>query len=171
MSIYQPFFRRLHDANVHYVIVGGLATVLHGYARFTADIDLVINLNKAEAEKAVKAIVGMGLKPRLPVDPLQFADSSIRESWRKEKGMEVFSFYDPNNPMLTVDLFVHEPIPFDKLASRSERMDIDGVIVQVCSIEDLIELKKRVGRHKDMDDIDHLREILRIRDKNEEEKG
>ncbi len=171
MSIYKPFFSGLNDANVHYVVVGGLATVLHGYARFTADIDLAIDLKRAEAEKAVKVIVGMGLKPRLPVDPLQFADPRIRESWRKEKGMEVFSFYNPDNPMLTVDLFVHEPIPFDELANRSERMDIDGVIVPVCSIEDLIALKKRVGRLKDMDDIDHLREVRRIRDEDQEKKG
>jgi predicted nucleotidyltransferase len=171
MSFYLPLFKELNDADVNYVVVGGLATVLHGYARFTADIDLVINLKKPEAEKAVKALVDMGLKPRLPVDPLQFTDPEIRESWRKEKGMEVFSFFDPRNPLLTVDLFVYEPIPFQELALRSERMDIDGIIVPVCSINDLIALKMTVARPRDIDDIEHLQEIQRIRKKGDKDEG
>jgi predicted nucleotidyltransferase len=171
MSFYLPLFRGLNDANVNYVVVGGLATVLHGYARFTADIDLVINLKKAEAEKAIKALVGMGFKSRLPVDPLQFTDLEVRESWRKEKGMEVFSFFDPRNPILTVDLFVYEPIPFHELALRAERMDIDGITVPVCSINDLINLKMKVARPKDIDDIEHLREIQRIREKGDKDEG
>jgi predicted nucleotidyltransferase len=32
--------RALNDANVRYLIVGGLAVVAHGYVRFTQDIDL-----------------------------------------------------------------------------------------------------------------------------------
>jgi len=47
--LYLPLFKALNDAKVQYVIVGGLATVLHGYARFTADIDLVINLEQRAA--------------------------------------------------------------------------------------------------------------------------
>jgi predicted nucleotidyltransferase len=164
MSFYLPLFRKLNDADVAYVVVGGLATVLHGYARFTADVDLVINLQQAESEKAVKTLVDFGLKPRLPVDPLQFADPGVRESWRTEKGMEVFSFFDTSNPVLTVDLFVYEPIPYDDLALRAERMDIDGITVPVCSITDLIDMKKKVARPKDLDDIEHLREIQRIRE-------
>ncbi len=42
MSIYQPLFRALNESEVRYVVVGGVATVLHGYARFTADIDLIV---------------------------------------------------------------------------------------------------------------------------------
>lgn len=67
--MYLPLFEALNDANVQYIIVSGLATVLHGYARFTADIDLVINLEQQEAEKAVNAIVAYELKTSLPVSP------------------------------------------------------------------------------------------------------
>jgi hypothetical protein len=104
MSLYLPLFKALNDAKVQYVIVGGLATVLHGYARFTADIDLVINLQQQEAEKAIKAILACGLKARLPVDPMQFAGKAIRETWIKEKNMLVFSFYQPDNPQGRIKL-------------------------------------------------------------------
>ena len=167
MSVYLPLFNALNDARVQYVVVGGLATVLHGYARMTADVDLVINLEPAEAENAVHALLRVGLKPRLPVDPMQFAVAEILAAWIKEKHMLVFSFYDPANPLLIVDLFVHEPIPFKDLSQRAITMDIDGTSVPVCDIADLIDLKRRAARPRDIDDIAHLQELLRIRQRDE----
>lgn len=164
MSVYLPLFKALNDAHVQYVVVGGLATILHGYARMTADIDLVVNLEPAETEKALKTLLGTGLKARLPVDPMLFADADTRALWITEKHMLVFSFYDPNNPLRIVDLFVHEPIPFKDLSQRAEIMDIDGTPVPVCGIADLIELKRRAARPRDIDDIAHLQELLRQRD-------
>ena len=44
MPIFEPVFLALNEAGVRYVIVGGLAVVLHGYPRFTADLDIVLDL-------------------------------------------------------------------------------------------------------------------------------
>ena len=41
MPLYEPLFRTLNASGARYVVVGGVATVLHGYARLTADIDLI----------------------------------------------------------------------------------------------------------------------------------
>ena len=164
MSVYLPLFKALNEAHVQYVVVGGLANVLHGYARMTADVDLVVNLDPAETEKALKALLATGLKARLPVDPMLFANAETRASWITEKHMLVFSFYDPSNPLRIVDLFVHEPIPFKDLSQRAVTMDIDGIAVPVCGIADLIELKRRAARPRDIDDIAHLQELLRQRD-------
>ncbi len=41
MLLYEPLFRALNASEARYVVVGGVATVLHGYARLTADIDLI----------------------------------------------------------------------------------------------------------------------------------
>lgn len=163
MSVYLPLFKALNDAHVQYVVVGGLATVLHGYARMTADVDLVINLEQPEAERTVRALLNLGLKARLPVDPFQFAHADTRATWIADKHMQVFSFYDPTNPLRVVDLFVHEPIPYKDLAARAEIMDIDGTPVPVCAIDDLIALKRRASRPRDLDDIQHLEELLRAR--------
>ena len=45
MALCEPVFRALNATGVRYV-VGGLATVLHGSARFTADADLVVDLRR-----------------------------------------------------------------------------------------------------------------------------
>lgn len=42
MSLYLPLFKSLNEANVQYVVVAGIATILHGYVRATADIDLFV---------------------------------------------------------------------------------------------------------------------------------
>jgi hypothetical protein len=51
MSLYVPVFEALNHMQVRYVVVGGLAAVLHGYARLTADIDLMVDLEPEEAKK------------------------------------------------------------------------------------------------------------------------
>jgi predicted nucleotidyltransferase len=160
MSIYLPLFKALNQAKVEYVVVGGMATVLHGYPRFTADIDLVINLEQAEAEKAIKLIISLGLKARLPVDPMDFTVESIRESWIEEKNMLVFSFYDPENPLLIVDVFVREPVPFAELSKKAIMLDMGGEPVPVCDIETLIAMKLKAGRSKDLEDVKYLQAIL-----------
>jgi len=75
VSLFEPVFEALNRAHVRYVVVGGLATVLHGHARLTADIDLVIDLSPPEATKTLEALVDLGFRPRAPVDPLAFAEA------------------------------------------------------------------------------------------------
>ncbi len=159
MSLYLPLFKALDDASVKYVVVGGLATLLHGYARLTMDIDLIVDLMPEEAARTMKTLESLGFKPRLPVPAEQFADASKRKEWIEQKGMTVFSLYSPANPMLSIDVFVHHPIPFVELQARAERMVIDSVPVYICSIDDLIALKQQAGRPQDLQDIEKLQLI------------
>ena len=159
MSQFIPIFRLLNEAEVRYIVVGGIATILHGYVRATADVDLVVDLHTEEAQKAIRTLSGYGLKPQASVDPMQFADTDQRARWVDEKNMEVFSLFHPQHPGLTVDLFARHPIPFEPLWSRSIVMDLGGTLVRVCSIDDLIELKRLAGRPKDLVDIEKLSKI------------
>ena len=93
MSLFEPIFEALNRAQVRYVVVGGFATVLHGHARLTADIDLVIDLSPEEVRKALDILTGLGFRPRAPVAALAFADPATRYQWIHEKGMRVFSMW------------------------------------------------------------------------------
>jgi hypothetical protein len=160
MSLFEPVFAALNAAHARYVVVGGLATVLHGYARLTADIDMVIDLDPVEVKRTLGAMSSLGLRPRAPVDPLAFADAEIRRSWVIEKRMTVFSFWDPAVPMREVDLFVEYPIPFEQLWSRSEVVALQQTTVRIASIEDLITMKRIAGRPEDLQDIEALQAIV-----------
>lgn len=159
MSQFLPIFRLLNEADVRYIVVGGIATILHGYVRATTDIDLVIDLQPEEVEKTIRALSAHDFKPRAPVDPLQFADPVQRTRWLEEKGMQVFSMVRPNNPGVSVDLFARHPIPFDALWARSILTEIGGLSIRICSIDDLITLKRLAGRPRDLNDIEHLSKI------------
>jgi len=50
--LFEPIFEALNSAQVRYIVVGGVATVLHGFARLTADLDLIVDLQPVEARKA-----------------------------------------------------------------------------------------------------------------------
>ena len=161
MALVEPVIAALNQGGVRYVIVGGLATVLHGFARLTADIDLVVDLDPPEARRAIEVLVRLGFRPRPPVDPFDFADPSMRAAWIREKGMRVFSLHDPAQPMRELDLFVEHPIDFDSLWRRSEMIPLATTAARVASIPDLITLKRLAGRPEDLRDIEALEEIAR----------
>ena len=127
MLLYEPLFRALNASGTRYVVVGGVATVLHGYARLTADIDLIIDLEEDAASRAMRALGGLGLQPRAPVDPADFAVVRIRESWLHDKGMQVFSMFHPDDPMLSVDVFTSHPIPSSSRRCSAGRMSVMSV--------------------------------------------
>jgi predicted nucleotidyltransferase len=155
--------RALDEAGARYVVVGGLAVVLHGYARLTADIDLVVDLAEGQAVKDVAALERLGMVPRAPVAAREFTDPARRRAWIDEKGMRVFSMHDPRHPLVEIDLFVDPPIPFDALRSRASLVAMGGVEVPVASIDDLIAMKRLAGRAKDLEDIAALTAIARRR--------
>ena len=139
--------------------MGGVAVVLHGHVRFTADLDLVVDLDPDAAADAIAALTAIGFRPRLPVDASGLADPSVRERWIAEQGMTVFSLWDPDDPLRSVDLFVDPPIDFEGLWSRSVAVDVDGVPVRVASIPDLIHMKRIADRPMDHEDIAALEDI------------
>jgi hypothetical protein len=168
VSLFEPIFEALNRDIVRYVVVGGMAVVLHGYARLTADLDLAVDLSPPEAGRAVDALVRLGFRPSAPVEPAGFADPSVRSRWINEKNMQVFSMRDPGNPMRQVDLFTRNPIEFEGLWERSELLELAEVTVRVASIPDLIQLKRFAGRPQDMTDIEALEAILERREADDE---
>jgi hypothetical protein len=163
VSFYTAFFCALNVTGIRYVVVGGVATVLHGHARLTADVDLILDLEGEAAARAMRALTAHGLRPRVPVNPEAFADPRIRRGWIQDKGMQVFSFFKPDNPLLSVDVFVDHPIEFEGLYERSVICSIDSCPVRIASIPDLIQLKRLANRPQDREDIARLEEILRLK--------
>jgi len=48
MAVLEPLFLALNDAGIRCAVVDGEAVVLHGHARLTADLDLVIDLDEEQ---------------------------------------------------------------------------------------------------------------------------
>ncbi len=158
--LFAPLFKALEAAKARYLVVGGVAVVLHGYNRMTADLDLIVDLEPGEAKRCLEALGSLGLQPLAPVRLESFADPIQRERWISEKNMKVFSLLDPANPLLQVDLFATNPMPFEDLWSRAEVVDLADTFVRVASIPDLVQLKLLAGRTQDLADVENLNRIL-----------
>jgi hypothetical protein len=165
MALFEPVFDALNAAGVRYVVVGGVAVVLHGHARLTADLDIAIDLSPGATADAMRALGEIGLRPRLPVEAADLADPDVRAQWITERGMRVFSLWDPDDPLRSVDVFVENPIDFDELWQRSEPVDLGDTETRIASIPDLIELKRRADRPQDRLDIEALEAITAARKK------
>jgi hypothetical protein len=151
----------LASAGVRYLVAGGLAVNVHGYLRFTADIDLVIALDADNIGKAFDALAAAGYRPNVPIDKTQFADAAQRQRWRTEKSMQVLNFWSAQHPDTSVDVFIYEPFTFDTEYQAAAVSDLlPGLPVRYVSIPTLIRMKEVAGRPRDRDDIQNLRWLL-----------
>ena len=151
----------LNAGSVRYLVVGGVAVVLHGHLRTTADLDVVVALDPENARRAIAALEGLGFRPRAPVPAERFADPGSRASWVAEKGMTVFSLASPSIGGLEVDLFVEPPIDFETAWARAVRVALDTTSATVASIQDLVAMKRASGRPIDLADVEALEAIAR----------
>lgn len=149
----------LEADRVRYLVVGGVAVVLHGHLRTTADLDLVVKLDPDNARRAIAALTRLGYRPHAPVPAEAFADATTRAAWKADKGLTVFSLWSDRLPALEVDLFVEEPFAFGEVYARAVRVALDATTVSVVSIADLIAMKQAAGRPVDLADVEALRAL------------
>ena len=161
--MFEALLAYLEERGVRFVVVGGIAVVIHGFARLTADIDLVIDLETANVLRCVDALTARGLRPMLPVPATDFADEAIRNDWMEHRNLQVFTMRDPHNPMLTVDLFAKPPLPFHELWTDAETLPLGGRPIRIAPLHHLITMKRAAGRPQDLLDLEHLEAIARNR--------
>jgi len=150
---YEDVFRSLEKNKIRYAVAGGVALVLHGVVRFTADLDLIVDLEPENLRRFVQAITELGYRPRNPVKAEDFLNPAIRERWKRENGMEVFSFVDPAQQMTLIDVFIEEKIPFREVLQEIVPMAAKGITIPVVSLRHLKRLKLAAGRPQDIADI------------------
>jgi hypothetical protein len=161
---YEEVFRELDRRRVRYVVVGGVALVLHGVVRLTVDLDLMVHLERQNLTEFVNAMERLGYRPRVPVSATDFVEPENRTRWIAEKGMTVFSFFHPSEHGKVVDVFVDEPIPFRDVDAERTVREAGGVRIPLVSIRHLKQLKARAGRPQDLADIAALESLERMGD-------
>lgn len=159
-SSIETIIRALEDARARYLVVGGLAVVAHGFVQFTADLNLVLDLEPAALRRALEALGGLGYRPRAPVDLLDFADPAKRAEWARLKDLTVFSLFSPAHPATEIDLFVEMPVDAEAAFRAAVRLELAPDLHMTCvDRARLIEMKRKAGRPQDLEDIRMLKEL------------
>jgi hypothetical protein len=159
MTSFLALFAALNRKKVQYLVAGGWAVNLYGIERATGDLDLVVYLEQRNLEKFADVMKEMAFKPRLPVSLDDFCRKKKREEWIRDKGMMVFSFFDPKNPFFSLDVFIDIPFDFQKAYPERTRIKAGTTFVPVVPIKTLIEMKEKAGRPQDIADAHYLKQI------------
>ena len=139
---FREFVQSLNDKQVRYLVVGGYAVALHGYPRYTKDIDIWIELAPANASRIVRALE-------------QFGFGSL--------GLEAKDFLEADTiiqlgyPPRRIDLLTTLPgVDFNQCFATKVVVEMGGIPINFIDLENLKKNKRATGRAQDIADIENL---------------
>ena len=142
--------RALLDANVRFVLIGGLAAQVHGSPSLTGDVDVCFDLDRENLDRLAEAVQSLAaIRRELPPGVHAPLDA------RALRAGDVFTL---TTRFGDLDLLAHpDPgLDFEALAKRSIAAEILGVVVRVAGLDDLIAMKRAAGRPKDRVELEIL---------------
>ena len=90
-ATYCDVFEVLEQHDVHYVVVGSVAVVLHGHVRPVFDLDIVVGGMPDQQNRALKALLLAGFVASIPL-PLNLL-TVVRTFDQHEREIDVFAKY------------------------------------------------------------------------------
>ena len=131
-------FKSFQDHEVKYLVIGGIAAILHGIPRTTFDLDILIEATPQNAQHLLDALLAAGLGTAA----LTTVDSLLAH--------EITIFKD----RVRIDVQTSTPgLTFQEAWGRKETMNYQGQEFFVVSLPDLLASKRAAGRAKDLEDV------------------
>jgi hypothetical protein len=149
--------QRLVTRGVDFVVIGGIAGVLHGSSRATFDLDICFATDRTNLDALGEVLVGLDARLKGVDEKAAFVPDAATL-----RRVEVLTL-DTAAGELDVLAKPSGAPRYDALRRRAERYDLGGFSVLVASLEDLIAMKQAAGRPKDRADVDELETIRRLR--------
>lgn len=157
MTDFSSLLQILHEHQVRYILIGGAAGLVHGASRMTQDLDVVYSRDRDNLVALARAVAPLhpylrGMPPGLPF---------VFDAATLGHGMNftlVTSLGD-------LDLLgqVTGGGGYDDLLPATVEITVFGVPVRCVSLDKLVELKRAVGRPKDLEALTELEELRRRR--------
>lgn len=137
----------LSATGIRFILVGGLAVELCGYARATYDVDLIIDHDEANIGGFLGTVsqIGEGHAKELSTTDFDLSEGCITIH-EEELQIDVFTIMGGKT--------YHDLLPF------TSRHEIDGTTpILHLNIAGLILLKSKSARPKDQNDVLHLQQL------------
>jgi predicted nucleotidyltransferase len=149
--------RRLVERGVDFVVIGGIAAVLHGSARNTFDLDICFATDDANLAALGDVLVALGARLKGVDEQVSFVPDA-----RTLRQIELLTLVTSLGELDVLARPQGAP-PYRELRANADRYDLGGFNVSVASIDDLIAMKQAAGRAKDLLDVEELEAIKRLR--------
>jgi hypothetical protein len=148
---------KARDKGLEYLVIGGFAVVLYDVERATFDVDIGI----ASSPESVKIIISIlkELGYRRIVDLDTGKDLGALDKLAVEDALKMESFGVRDGYAIDILFIVKED--FDFLWKYKVEVPFEGQIIPIPSLLDLIRIKEKSSRPKDLEDVKRLRHILR----------
>ena len=144
----------LNRLKIPYLITGGIAVLLWGRPRFTADIDIIVELKQKDIDNLEKALLSLG--------KMSYVDKNAMREALSVQGE--FNFIDGNTGVKIDFWILKESDPFD--ASRLKRRTVKKILgekIYFTSPEDLILIKlkwhKMSESNRQLEDVESILKI------------
>lgn len=139
----REFVELFNSNKVEYLVVGAFAVAFHGFPRYTADLDLLVNPTVENADRVLRALSQFG-----------FSSLGIKVQDLTSYGMIVQLGVKPNR----IDLLTAiSGVTFEDAWMHRRDGELEGVPVQFIGLNDLLRNKEQTGRAKDRGDAEELR--------------
>jgi len=154
-----PSFRHilevLNKHKVEYIVVGGVAAVIHGAPMTTFDLDTLVKVDSANAERLVEALSELESHFREHQNRLSPTTQDILAGGHlllmtRAGPLDVLGFIGNNQR-------------YDDLVDASAEIQTSVGALQLLNLEELIEQKKQMGRPKDRAAAELLEAVLQYR--------
>lgn len=148
----------LADADVQFVLIGGVAARAHGSARFTQDVDVSYARNSENLARLVKALA--------PFSPyLRGAPRGLPFEWSVATLQAGLNF-TLTTTLGDIDLLAEIPGGgrYEDLLTHSTRVRIFGREIALLDLPWLIHVKRAAGRVRDLEAVAELEALLEERD-------
>ena len=148
---FDQLLRRLVEADVEFVLIGGLAVNAWGIVRGTKDVDIVVDPDPENLKALAEVAVAVGGHAQRG-EALLGTPFSIAAELAGGEQMAI----DTDLGRLDVVQGLEGVPSYEKLREGATEAEVLGVKVAVCSREDLRSMKLAAGRPRDLVDLEDL---------------
>ena len=152
MTAFEPLgsLRVLSDHGVRYVVIGGIAGATHGSPSVTQDLDVCYERSPENLEQLATALGSIHARLRGADDDVPF---SLDAKTLAAGGH--FTFLTDLGDLDCLGIPAGT-LGYDDLVKDAVDIDLDGLVVAVASIDDLIRMKRAAGRPRDLAELEIL---------------
>jgi predicted nucleotidyltransferase len=151
--------RHLVDADVRFVLIGGMAGIFLGSTTVTQDLDICYAREKDNPAKLAAVLKALSARPR----GLDRTLPAVVDARTLRNGSN-FTFETSAGPL---DCLAEASGGFNytNLAPNATTEAFEGMDIPVVSLDDLVRMKRAAGRPKDLIEVENLSALREVRDR------